>query len=201
MHPPQTRVLARRLLTWETPAEEESPAEKSSLAAIRVCNKLRRPLCALAGPVIWRLLLSRALATATAVNAALRPVKIASDGTLQVPEPWPQEPQAGDDAAREAGLILISRLLGLISASIGEAATSRLVTSEILPHPGLHAFTADLEMVLEEVDQLQGVGTRLSELAGNHPALADELQTVAHAVLGTATLLSVMVAIKSPRPN
>jgi hypothetical protein len=54
--------------------------------------------------------------------------------------------------------------------------------------------------ILREVDQLQNVSTRLEGLAEQHPPMSDALITIAGSVRGTATILAVLVATKSPKP-
>jgi len=52
------------------------------------------------------------------------------------------------------------------------------------------------EAILEEVDQLRNVSTRLEGLAEHHPPVSDELIKIAGNVRSTATLLAVVVATK-----
>jgi hypothetical protein len=52
------------------------------------------------------------------------------------------------------------------------------------------------EAILDEVDQLQNVGTRLEGLAEQHPPVSKALITIAGNVRNTATLLAVLVATK-----
>jgi hypothetical protein len=53
-----------------------------------------------------------------------------------------------------------------------------------------------LEAILDEVDQLHSVGTRLEGLAELHPPVSQALITIAGNVRNTATLLAVLVATK-----
>lgn len=203
MLPHQTRALAQRLLTYEGASDQTSgPAEP---VAFRVCEKLRRPLSALAGASASRLLLSRALTLAKAEVPTLGPVQIAADGSLR--RSGGPNSQIDNAQVREGGVILIARLLELLLSSIGEGATLRLVTSEILPDLNSHPMSdispgfAGFEAILNEADQLQGVSTRLAAMADQHPLVTQELLTVAGSVDGTANLLNILVAVKSPRPN
>ncbi len=50
--------------------------------------------------------------------------------------------------------------------------------------------------ILDEVDQLHNVSTRLEGLAEHHPPVSEELIKIAGSVRGTATLLAVVVATK-----
>jgi hypothetical protein len=56
------------------------------------------------------------------------------------------------------------------------------------------------EAILDEVDQLQNVNTRLEGLAGQHTPITEALTTIAGSVRNTATILAVLVATKSPKP-
>jgi len=50
--------------------------------------------------------------------------------------------------------------------------------------------------ILDEVDQLQHVGTRLEGLAEQHPPMMEALMTIAGNVRSVATVLAVLVATK-----
>jgi hypothetical protein len=56
------------------------------------------------------------------------------------------------------------------------------------------------EAILDEVDQLHNVSTRLEGLAEQNPPVSEALITIAGNVRGTATILEVLVATKSPKP-
>ncbi len=196
---PQARVLAQRLLAHEGGAEH--PSGPAVRAAFRVCDKLRRPVIALAGVSSHRLLLSRALTLAKAEAPGLATTWIAADESLQdLPDVVGKE--VDKDLAKEGGVVLLTRFLGLLLTSIGETATLRLVTSEILPPPSPRDHApVGFESILNEADQLQGVSVRLAEMAEKHPAVTGQLLTVAGSVLSVAALLNILVTIKSPRPN
>ena len=55
------------------------------------------------------------------------------------------------------------------------------------------------EAILNEVDQLHSVSTRLEGLAEQHPPVSKALITIAGNVRNTATILAVVVATKSPK--
>jgi hypothetical protein len=55
------------------------------------------------------------------------------------------------------------------------------------------------EAILDEVDQLRNVSTRLEGLADLHPPVSDALITIAGNVRSTATVLAVVVATKLHR--
>jgi hypothetical protein len=200
MLPPQTRDLAERLIANEGAAGNTS--EPMEFAAFRVCETLRRPVCALAGVPGFRSLLSRALALAVVEAPILSAVQVAADGSLHGLDELGR--QIDKDQVREGGVILIAQLLGLLLTFIGETMTSRLVTSEVLPPlrsiPNIGVRTG-FELILNEVDQLKSVSARLEGLADQHPPFTEALMTVAGNIRNTATVLAVLVEVRSPRPN
>jgi hypothetical protein len=200
MLPPQTRDLAQRLLAHENAAGKTS--EPTELAASRVCETLRQPLCALAGVAGFRSLLSRALTLATAEDPSLSAVQVAADGSLQGLDDFRSQVDANQ--AGEAGIILITQLLGLLVRVVGEVITLQLVTSEILPDFKFlpkSGIPMGFEAILNEVDDLQGVSARLEGLAEQYPPVTEALMTISGNVLNTATVLAVVAAMKSPKPN
>ncbi len=200
MIPSQTRDLALQLLAGEGIAGNTSqPAE---FAAFGVCERLRQPLITLAGVSGFRSLLSRALTLAKAEAPSLTAIQVAADGSLQGLDEL--RPQVDADQAREAGIILITQLLGLLVRVVGEAMTLQLVTSEILPDfrfVSKSGIPLGFEAIVNEVDDLQGVSARLQGLAEQYPPVAEALMSISGNVLNTATVLAVVAAIKSPKPN
>ena len=82
--------------------------------------------------------------------------------------------------------------------------TLQLVTSEILPDFRFlsnSGIPIGFEAILNEVDDLRGVSARLEELADQYPPVTEALRTISGNVLNTATVLAVVAAIKSPKPN
>ena len=200
MLPPQTRDLAQRLLAYENAAGKTS--EPTEFAAFRVFERLREPICALTGVAGFRSLLSRALTLARAEAPRLSAVQVAADGSLKGLDEL--RPEVAVDQAMEAGLILITQLLGLLVRVVGEAITLQLVTSEILPDfrfLSKSGVPIGFEAILNEVDDLQGVSARLEALAEQYPPVTEALMTISGNVLNTATVLAVVAAIKSPKPN
>jgi hypothetical protein len=129
-------------------------------------------------------------------------VQIAEDGSLQGLDDL--EPQIDKDQAREAGVILIAQLIGLLLFFVGEGLTLRLVISEVLPHPRFlptSGVPIGFEAILNEVDQLQSVSARLDGLAKQNPPVTEALTTIAENVRTTAAVLAVVAAVKSPKPN
>jgi len=200
MLPSQTRDLAQRLISYQSAADKTS--EPTKFAAFSVCETLRQPLYALAGEAGFRSLLSRALTLARAEAPSLSAVQVAADGSLQGLDEL--EPRIDKDQAREAGVILVAHLIRLLLFFLGEGITLRLVTSEVLPHLRLlptSGIPVGFEAIVNEVDQLQGVSARLDGLAGQNPAVTEALMTIADSVRNAATVLAVVAAIKSPKPN
>jgi hypothetical protein len=173
------------------------------LAAFRVCETLRQPVCALTGVDGFRALLSRALALARAEAPIFSVLQVAADGSLQGLDKL--ERQNDKDHVAQGGVILISQLLGLLLTFIGEAMTSRLVTSEEVLPPSRpipkNGVRTGFEVIMNEVEQLKGVSTRLEGVADEHPPFTEALLTVAGNIRSTATVLGVLVAVRSPRPN
>ena len=199
MLPSQTRDLALRLLAHENDAGMTS--EPTEFAAFGVCERLRQPLITLAGVAGFRSLLSRALTLARAEAPSLSALQVAADGALQGLDGL--RPQVDVDA-REAGIILITQLLGLLVRVVGEAMTLQLVTSEILPDfkfLSKSGIPIGFEAIVNEVDDLQGVSARLEKLAEQYPPVTEALRSISGNVLNTATVLAVVAAIKSPKPN
>ena len=52
------------------------------------------------------------------------------------------------------------------------------------------------DAILNEVEQLHGVSTRLEELADHHTLVTEQLLTIAGNVRSAATVLAVLVATK-----
>jgi hypothetical protein len=197
---PESRYLAQRLIAYEAVTGKNSgPTE---FAAFRICETLRQPLITLAGVASFRSLLSRALTLARAQAPSLSAVQVAADGSLQGLDEL--EPQIDKDQAREAGVILIAELLGLLLFFMGEGVTSRLVMTEVLPHLRFlptSGAPVGFEAMVNEVDQLLSVSARLDGLAEQYPPVTEALTTIAESVRNTATVLAVVAAIKSPKPN
>jgi hypothetical protein len=197
---PQTRNLAQNLIAYEGAAGRTS--EPMEFAAFRVCETLRRPVCALTGVAGFRALLSRALVLAKAEAPSLSALQVDADGTLKGLDELGR--QIDKEQVRQGGVILVAQLLGLLLSFVGEAMTSRLVTSEISPPQrsiSKHGVRTGFELILNEVEQLEGVSARLEGLAEAHPPFTEALTSVAGNVRNTATVLAVLVAVRSPRPN
>jgi len=127
---PKIRDLALRLLTYEAGAGKTSEPMESE--TIRVYEKLRQSLGAFAGVAAFESLAFRALTQAKSEAPDLWPVQVAADGSLKglggfEPESDIDKNQAGNDQAGEGGIILISRLLGLLFIFLGEALTLSLL--------------------------------------------------------------------------
>lgn len=121
--PPETLDLARRLLAYETVTGESSVPTES--ATLRVYDKLRRHLCALAGVAGFQSLASRALTLSKSEAPSLSSVQVTPDGRLQ--GLGEIDPKTDKDQMEAEGAILIARLLGLLLTFIGETLTVRLM--------------------------------------------------------------------------
>jgi hypothetical protein len=128
--PPKTRDLAHRLVVYEAAAGKNS--KPTEFAILRVYEKLRRGLGEFAGIAGFQSLASRALALARLEAPSLGVAEIAADGSLRGLEEFENQidivkDRADEYPAEEAGLILISRLLGLLLLFLGEALTLSLL--------------------------------------------------------------------------
>jgi hypothetical protein len=123
---PEIRDLAQRLLTYEAGADTNCRPAKS--ATLRVYEKLRQSLTAIAGATSFKSRACRALVLAKSEDIGLGVVQITADGFLQDFSEY--EPQVDIDKgqnsiyqANERGIILIARLLGLLHIFLGEVMT------------------------------------------------------------------------------
>ena len=118
VHGSKTRRLAQKLLAHEI--APDNMARENRQALVLVAENLGRPLSKLAGNAGFHSLLSRALTLAKAQAPALKSLQIGPDGSLTG--------FSGDDAhIEEAGIILITQLLGLLVTFIGEGLMLTLV--------------------------------------------------------------------------
>jgi hypothetical protein len=129
MLPLGTRDLTLRLLDEEAAADETSLTPEST--ALRVYEKLRVSLSALAGVAGFRSLASRALTLAKAKAQGLSTMQVAADGSLQAISEAKSESDKPQGV--EGGVVLLNELLRLLHAFIGEALTLRLL-QEVWPN-------------------------------------------------------------------
>jgi hypothetical protein len=115
--------LARRILALETSGVSSSVT--SSEGASRVIARLRVCLIKLVGVNGFRSLLSRALTLGKAEIPSLNMVQVSGDGLLVGLDEV--ERNHGAEAAVNAGLDLVTKLLELLVTFIGESLTLRLV--------------------------------------------------------------------------
>jgi len=123
---PKSRDLACRLLAWEADAGETSEPMKP--VALRVYEKLRRRLSALAGVAGFQSLALRALSQAKLEASGLLAVEVAPDGSLHGLGEAEPPVDVHNDSAGEEGAVLITRLLGLLLIFLGEALTLNLIS-------------------------------------------------------------------------
>ena len=124
--PSDSRDLARRLLAWEANAGEV--CEQSDSASLRVYEKLRQRLCALAGVAGFQSLASRALTLAKSEVPDLTAVQVAPDGSLLGLGKLDVQIDNVRNKAGQAETILIARLLELLLIFLGEALTLNLIS-------------------------------------------------------------------------
>jgi hypothetical protein len=123
MPSPAIRELARRLAAYETSVGESSvPAAPG---AFLVYEKLRQPLCTLAGVGGFYALATRALTLARTDASSFGAVQVTADGRLERLREL--DPQRNKDWNDEVGVILIAELLGLLITFVGRALTLRLL--------------------------------------------------------------------------
>lgn len=128
---PKIRNLATQILLNET---EKQSAEINIAAAVLVCEKLRPQLAILMGKAGFRALLSRALALARTEIPWLRVLHVKADGSLEgMDEPAQVDPKK----ITEGVIALITQLLGLLVAFIGENLTLGLI-NEVWPKLSLN---------------------------------------------------------------
>ncbi|HEX2853099.1 MAG TPA: hypothetical protein VHO24_07670 [Opitutaceae bacterium] len=118
------RSLAQRLIAEELRASSPPDATESR-AALRVCEKLRRPLSNFAGVAGFRSLLLRALALAKVEAPLLGGLKVKPDGTPEYSTEF--EAQLDSKPGAQASAALVEQLLALLITFIGEALTLRVV--------------------------------------------------------------------------
>ncbi|MGA2252538.1 hypothetical protein [Terracidiphilus sp.] len=122
---PEMRDLTQRLLSYEACAGNTS--EPVETTTHRVYQKLRLSLSELAGSAGFHALASRALSLARSEVPSLSAVQVGSDGNLEGISAIEPSIKAEQDRVHEGGVILISRLLGLLFIFLGEALTLSLL--------------------------------------------------------------------------
>ena len=122
---PEMRDLAQRLLRYE--ASAGSTSASAEITTLRVYQKLRHSLGELAGSAGFQALASRALTLARSEVPSLSAVHVGADGNLEGMSSIEPSINAEMDRIHEGGIILISRLLGLLFIFLGEALTLSLL--------------------------------------------------------------------------
>jgi hypothetical protein len=117
------RNFAKRLVADE--AKGNKPAATKTPADFNACEKLRQNLATFMGNAGFRALLSRALALAKAEVPWLRAIHVKADGALEGLEEL--HAQLDPDELFEGRVVLLTQLLGLLVAFIGENLTLRLM--------------------------------------------------------------------------
>lgn len=137
---PEMRDLAQRLLTYESDGGDTS--EPVGSATLRVYEKLRKSLGELAGTAGFQSLASRALTLARSEDPSLVSVRVAADGNLEGMSAVESVNNADMDRAHKGGVILISRLLGLLLIFLGEALTMNLIR-DVWPNAALDECSSE----------------------------------------------------------
>lgn len=123
--PPNSKLrsVAAKLIALESSsivhANENFPFENAPIA-FRVTDRLRGPLSKLAGMDGYRILLRRALNVAKLQDPSLAALRVDHVGSLEGVNGFASP-------SKDAGVILISQLLGLLVTFIGEALTLTLI--------------------------------------------------------------------------
>jgi hypothetical protein len=123
--PPEIRDLAARLIAYESDVGGSSALAESSI--LRVYEKLRQSLSAIAGPTAFESLAFRALMQSKSETQHLWAVQIAADGSLEGLGDLKSQIDDDMDLPGEEGTILIARLLNLLHIFLGEALTLSLL--------------------------------------------------------------------------
>jgi hypothetical protein len=192
---PETNDLARSLLAYE--AASGGTSEPTQAPVVRICERLRGPLCALAGVAGYRSLLARALTLAKAEAPCLGALQVADDASLQGLAEFAS--QSDKDHASDAGVLLTTQLVGLFLSLLGAALTLQLV-QDVFPNLKVTTESGALTPfadILREVGNLNTVSDRLAELANQNPGVEEALLSVSGNVRNTATTLEVVALIKA----
>ncbi len=190
----ETNDLARSLLAYEAAGVAEDPTQS---LAVRVCEKLREPLCVLAGVAGYRVLLTRALTLARAGAPGLSALEVAANGKLQSSQGGTSPIER--DHPSEGDVLLTSRFIELFLTLLGAAVTLRLV-QEVFPNLMVTTESGKVtafENILKEVGYLNSVSDRLALLADQNPSVEEALMSVSGNVRSTATTLELVALIKT----
>lgn len=121
----EMRDLASQLLTYEAAGGNASEPPES--ATLRVYEKLRKSIGELAGTAGFQALAVRALTLAKSEGSILGSVRVATDGNLEGMSEVESPNIIAKNRVHESGVVLISRLLGLLLIFLGEALTINLI--------------------------------------------------------------------------
>jgi hypothetical protein len=178
---------ARCLLAYEAVASKNLLLPQA--ATFLVYEKLRGQLCAPMGVDGFQTFASRALMLAQSQAPGLDALQVAPDGGLEGLDEL--QPQTDPVYFAELGLIFIAQLLALFLTFLGPETTRRL----------LQQVFSFLEIAREKmnarVNQLKNVSERLEALADKYTPIADGLMTIAGNTRNLASILEVLVVIRS----
>ena len=122
---PKLRIYAERLIAYEI---SQNASSKSNLTvAFVVIETLGPHFGALMGAAGFRALISRSLVLANAEVAWLGDLRVREDGSFEGLSEL--EAQASPEEISAGGIVLLTRLLGLLVTFIGEDLTLRLLSN------------------------------------------------------------------------
>jgi hypothetical protein len=202
MLPPSLMIdWARCLLAYETVAGK-NPLQPQA-ATFLVYEKLRGQLRAPMGADGFQAFATRALMLAKSEAPELSALQVTADGGLE--GLGELEPQTDVVDFGEIGLIFIAQLLGLFLTFLGPETTRKLV-QQVFPFLEIAKGTEaakepdtsiPFESILEQAEELRSLSERLEALADKHPAVEVGLMTIAGNTRNLASILDVLVAIRS----
>lgn len=121
--PPAVRDLSKWLCEQEV--ANAKPLKSTRLGVCYVCNKLCIPLSSLMGDAGYKSLVSRALALAKKEFPELDAYQVHEEGHIELQEGI--EPRLGIGETKNAEIILVAHLIGLLILFIGENLTLDLI--------------------------------------------------------------------------
>ena len=204
-YPLMIRDWAIKLIASEVGTD--STATKIEFASLQVYERLRLQLGAPVGLNAFQALASRALFLTKSQFPELSGVTVTAKGRLCGAGEVESPPNLGENG--EVGIILITQMLRLFLALLGEAATVRLMEDaavrieadeeSVTTRTSLCAiernYFSPFEDILLEADQLRHVSERLEILADTHDGI-DEVTTVAESIRNIATVLNVFTLVR-----
>ncbi len=188
----ETNNLVQRLLCYKVPG-----AKATQFPVVRVCERLRGPLCELAGVEGYRWLLGRAITFASGEAPIVGPLRVTANGSLEGFEEMAAK--CGEQRASEIGVLLTTQLLGLFLTLFGTDQAIRLF-QDLYPDltiTGQPEKLTPFADILKEVDNLNSLSARLEAIAEKYPDAEEALLSISGNIRNTATTLEVLARIKA----